>query len=168
MTALTDISGVGPTLAALFKAHGFDSAEAVAAATPEQLMQVPRIGALRAPVLIAQAGDVVGSASAPKTVKPAIEQAQTQPKNVATPDQGAKPAEKAKPKKTKSKKPKASAKKTKAEKPKASKSKKPSKKAKVKSADSKKTKTVKADKKSKSDKKAKADTSKKSGKKKKK
>ena len=48
---ITDISGIGDTTAQQMKAHGFDSVEAVAQATVEQLVAVPGIGAARAAAL---------------------------------------------------------------------------------------------------------------------
>ncbi|MEY8839720.1 helix-hairpin-helix domain-containing protein, partial [Cribrihabitans sp. XS_ASV171] len=55
MTPVSKIRGVGPVLARLLAAHGFDTAEAIAATTPEALAAVPRIGVARAPALIAAA-----------------------------------------------------------------------------------------------------------------
>lgn len=170
MTALTDIPGVGPTLAALFREHGFDSAEEVASATPAQLMQVPRIGALRAPVLIALARDLAKASPAPEAAKADAKPMDASSFNPATPgaEDGTKPDRSTK-KKTKAKKSKAgSKKKSKLEKSKPSKSKKPAKKATAKSADSKKPKSTKKDKSSKKSKPATSKNSTKPTKKKKK
>ncbi|PJE35014.1 helix-hairpin-helix domain-containing protein, partial [Pseudooceanicola lipolyticus] len=71
MTATTEVNGVGVALAALLKSHGFDSAEAIAAATPEELSVVPRIGALRAPVLIAAAREIVAANGVAPLARPA-------------------------------------------------------------------------------------------------
>ena len=169
MTALTDIPGVGPTLAALFRDHGFDSAEAVASATPAQLMQVPRIGALRAPVLIALARDLAKVSPAPEAAKADAKPMDASSSNPATPgaEDVTKPDKPTK-KKTKAKKSKAGSKKSKHEKSKPSKSKKPAKKTKAKSADSKKPKSAKKDKSSKKSKPATSKNSTKPAKKKKK
>jgi predicted flap endonuclease-1-like 5' DNA nuclease len=55
MTPVKDIEGVGPALAKMLAENGFDSAEAVAAVSVERLMELPRVGALRAKAIHAAA-----------------------------------------------------------------------------------------------------------------
>ncbi|MCX8953461.1 helix-hairpin-helix domain-containing protein, partial [Ruegeria sp. NA] len=69
MTAVTDIKGVGEALGQALVANGFKTAEAIAKATPADLVKVPRIGEARALVLIASAKDAV--AAKPPAAKPA-------------------------------------------------------------------------------------------------
>ena len=66
MTPIAKLNGVGPSLAEVLQANGLPSVEAVAAAKPDTLMQIPRIGRLRATKLIAEARKVAGT---PKTSK---------------------------------------------------------------------------------------------------
>ena len=66
MTAVTDVKGVGDALGQLLIANGFKTAEALAKATPDALVKVPRIGAVRAPVLIAAAKEATGGKPAAK------------------------------------------------------------------------------------------------------
>lgn len=65
MTALNEVNGIGPSLAEALVKHGFDSAESIAAATPEALVAVPGIGAASAPRLIEAAKEVAGGTDAP-------------------------------------------------------------------------------------------------------
>ena len=65
MTALNEVNGIGPSLAEALVKHGFDSAESIAAATPEALVAVPGIGAASAPRLIEAAKEVAGGPDAP-------------------------------------------------------------------------------------------------------
>ena len=73
MTAVTNIKGVGEALGKALVANGFKTAEAIAKANPADLVKVPRIGAARAPLLIAAAKEAVSSKPATKpTAKPAV------------------------------------------------------------------------------------------------
>jgi Holliday junction resolvasome RuvABC DNA-binding subunit len=60
-TELTSISGIGPAAAELLKQHGFNSAEAIATASVEQLSQVPGFGAARSANAITAAIELTGS-----------------------------------------------------------------------------------------------------------
>ncbi|GGH26473.1 Helix-hairpin-helix domain-containing protein [Cribrihabitans marinus] len=61
MIPLTDVLGVGESLAHALRSHGFHTARDLAAAKPEDLTAVPRIGSVRAALLIASAREVVGA-----------------------------------------------------------------------------------------------------------
>lgn len=61
---ITDISGIGDATAQRLKAHGFDSVEAIAQASIEQLAAVPGIGASRAAALGESARGLLPDASA--------------------------------------------------------------------------------------------------------
>jgi NAD-dependent DNA ligase len=53
--SLTDVKGIGPTSAQKLTANGITTAEALAAASPEQLAAVPGFGPLRAVKIIEDA-----------------------------------------------------------------------------------------------------------------
>lgn len=62
---LSGISGVGPATARLLTESGFTSVESVARATPEELARIPGFGEARAAAVIAAAGSLHGSGTAP-------------------------------------------------------------------------------------------------------
>ena len=61
MIPLTDVLGVGESLAEALRAHGFHTARDLAAAKPDDLTAVPRIGSVRAALLIDSAKEVVAA-----------------------------------------------------------------------------------------------------------
>jgi len=63
MASTSKVRGVGPAMEKALAEHGFNSAEDMAAATPERLNGVPGIGAATAPRLIAAAKAVAASES---------------------------------------------------------------------------------------------------------
>ena len=70
MTSTSKVRGVGPAMEKALAEQGFNSAEDIAAATPERLNGVPGIGAATAPRLIAAAKAVVASESPSLDEKP--------------------------------------------------------------------------------------------------
>ncbi len=70
MASTSKVRGVGPAMEKALAEHGFNSAEDMAAATPERLNGVPGIGAATAPRLIAAAKAVVPSESPSLEKKP--------------------------------------------------------------------------------------------------
>lgn len=70
MTSTSKVRGVGPAVEKALAEQGFNSAEDIAAATPERLNGVPGIGAATAPRLIAAAKAVVASESPSLDEKP--------------------------------------------------------------------------------------------------
>ena len=72
MTSVTDVKGVGEALGQALTANGFRTAEAIAKASPADLVKVPRIGVARAPLLIAAAKEAIST-------KPAVKPAATKP-----------------------------------------------------------------------------------------
>ncbi|MFC3616697.1 helix-hairpin-helix domain-containing protein [Lutimaribacter marinistellae] len=72
MTPVSKISGVGPALARRLTEAGFDTAEAVAATTPQALSAAQGIGGARAPAIIAAAQQLLNTTTpAPGATKPA-------------------------------------------------------------------------------------------------
>ncbi len=59
MVETSEVHGVGPSMQKALADMGYESAEDIAVASPEQLMGVPRIGAATAPLLIAAAKALV-------------------------------------------------------------------------------------------------------------
>ena len=70
MASTSKVRGVGPAMEKALAEHGFNSAEDMAAATPERLHGVPGVGAATAPRLIAAAKVVVSSESPSLDEKP--------------------------------------------------------------------------------------------------
>ena len=98
MTSVTDLRGVGPVMAQNLKKAGLATAEKIAAATPEDLLQVTGIGALKAPVLIATAKELVGAATPaakPRARTAATSAAKPKPKTRTAATPAAKPKPKA-------------------------------------------------------------------------
>ncbi|MTI03658.1 helix-hairpin-helix domain-containing protein, partial [Roseibium sp. RKSG952] len=61
MTPVTSVKGVGDALAKSLADNGYKTADDLAKANPKELVKVPRIGAARAPILIAAAKAAVSS-----------------------------------------------------------------------------------------------------------
>jgi len=67
MSALTEIKGIGPALAAAFAANGFKTVDKIALASPQEFAVVPGISVARAGILIAAAKTLASATATPET-----------------------------------------------------------------------------------------------------
>lgn len=58
-TPLTEIPGIGPSTAEVLQAHGFDSAETLAASAVKKVSEVPGFGEIRAAAVLKAANAIV-------------------------------------------------------------------------------------------------------------
>jgi len=72
MSALTEIKGIGPALAAACAANGFKTVDQIALASPQEFAVVPGISVARAGILIAAAKTLAAETETPET-KPKAE-----------------------------------------------------------------------------------------------
>ena len=72
MTSLLKVSGVGPAMMAALAQKGISTAEDLAVASPEVLLEIPRVGPARVATLLAAAQAAIGAAGQPEPQDPVV------------------------------------------------------------------------------------------------